>query len=205
MDKIYIYSIKEIENEFEYFISFLDEASKEYILNHKNHQARLQILLDRLLALKYLNTTIFKYNEYKKPYIDNLYFNISHSNDYVVLIVSDDEVGIDIETNRNINEKLIDYVLNEEEKKTLKDNNDFIKIWTKKESIVKCLGTGINTKLKYINTIDNDKLIKINDTNLFLKTINYDNYYISFCKKSIINDYNLEYISADDLIFSRDL
>ena len=65
MDKIYISSIKEIENEFEYFISFLDEASKEYILNHKSHQARLQILLDRLLALKYLNTTIFKYNEYK--------------------------------------------------------------------------------------------------------------------------------------------
>lgn len=205
MDKIYISSIKEIENQFEYFISFLDEASKEYILNHKSHQTRLQILLDRLLALKYLNTTIFKYNEYKKPYIDNKYFNISHSNDYVVLIVSDDEVGIDIETNRNINEKLIDYVLNEEEKKTLKNNNDFIKIWTKKESIVKCLGTGINSKLKYINTIDNDKLIKINDTNLFLKTINYDNYYISFCKKSIIDDYNLEYISADDLIFSRDL
>lgn len=38
------------------------------------------------------------YNEYGKPYLDNgLYFNISHSKNVIVCVISDREVGIDIE------------------------------------------------------------------------------------------------------------
>ena len=140
MDKIYISSIKEIENEFEYFISFLDEASKEYILNHKSHQARLQILLDRLLALKYLNTTIFKYNEYNKPYFKNcpIYFNISHCENMIALIISNKEVGIDIEKIREIkNKEIIAKKLN------IKTNSSYkiIKRFSKMEAYFKKIGT----------------------------------------------------------------
>ena len=36
-----------------------------------------------------------------KPVADHLHFNISHAGDYVVGVVSDDEVGCDIERNVN--------------------------------------------------------------------------------------------------------
>ena len=39
------------------------------------------------------------YNEYNKPYLKNekIYFNISHSNGTIVLVISDKEIGVDVE------------------------------------------------------------------------------------------------------------
>lgn len=58
----------------------------------------------RLILSQYVTThpqnIQFTNNDYGKPYLlmhKNLYFNISHSIDKVLMVVSDTEVGIDIE------------------------------------------------------------------------------------------------------------
>ena len=48
-----------------------------------------------------LSESSLKYSENGKPVADHLHFNISHAGDYVVGVVSDDEVGCDIERNVN--------------------------------------------------------------------------------------------------------
>lgn len=114
------------------------------------------------------------YNEYGKPYIkDNpIYFNISHSGDYTVLAISDQEIGIDIEK-ITMREKVIKKVCNEEEKKLIKTQEDFTLMWVKKESYVKYLGIGLAYDLINVDTL------KLN-----FYIIKFDNYYISIYKEN---------------------
>lgn len=128
-------------------------------------------LLEYVLRGNNVNNSII-YNKYGKPYLkgNELYFNISNKDNITVCIVSDKEVGIDIE--RIIyKERVINRICTEEEKRIIKTPEDFTKIWVKKESYVKYLGIGLEYGLKNINTIalNNFKLLKIKD------------YYISIC------------------------
>lgn len=117
---------------------------------------------DSKFFLKYVlnDNNIFDYsifyNEYGKPYLDNnLFFNMSHSNNITACIISDKEVGIDIEKIK-YNEKVAKRVLNKEEMKILNNSNNkaemFTIFWTIKESYVKLLGIGISYGLKKVDT-----------------------------------------------------
>ena len=90
-----------------------------------------------------------EYKENGKPYLKDckLYYNISHTKKYVAVVVSDREVGIDVETIRERwikryqqLENLANKILSNKEKIIfdLKDTIDdkaayFTEIWTKKE------------------------------------------------------------------------
>ncbi len=98
----------------------------------------------------------YYYNKFGKPYINNLiFFNYSTTKDYIVLVVSTDEVGIDIELcSRLFPNNLINYIYNESDNYQ-KDNYNLLKKWVEKESYLKYLGTGINKKMSDV-IIDND-------------------------------------------------
>ena len=117
---------------------------------------------DSKFFLKYVlnDNNIFDYsifyNEYGKPYLgNNLFFNMSHSNNITACIISDKEVGIDIEKIK-YNEKVAKRVLTKEEMKILNNSNNkaemFTIFWTIKESYVKLLGIGISYGLKKVDT-----------------------------------------------------
>ena len=127
-------------------------------------------LLKRVLNELNINDEII-YNEYGKPYLKNneIYFNISHSNEYTILGISSSEIGVDIEKIRPIKENVINKVCTDDEKKLIKNDKDFTLIWVKKESYVKWVGMGIGYGLKNVDTT------KI--TNFIIKRL--DNYYIS--------------------------
>ena len=110
------------------------------------------------------------YNEYGKPYLkDNqLYFNISHCDDYTVLAISNSEVGVDIEK-ITMKKRIIDRICTDEEKRIIKTPEDFTIIWVKKESYVKYLSIGLTYGLKNVDTLK--------PYNFIIKKI--DNYYIS--------------------------
>ena len=137
---------------------------KLYIGKNKNSQE----MLKKILKKYHLKDDIF-YNEYGKPYLkgNSLYFNISHSHDYTVIVIADSEVGVDIQK-ITFPKKIINHICNDEEKKYLKSPKDFTKMWVKKESYVKYLGIGIGYGLKKVDTLHlpNIKLKK------------YKNYYI---------------------------
>ncbi len=110
-----------------------------------------KILLDFALKCEYGvedYTAVFEKD--KKPYIQNnkAYFNISHSGKYVMCCVSESPVGCDIQMIIKYKEGVAKRFFCEEEAKALSnsDNKDenFIKLWTLKESILKKNGTGIS-------------------------------------------------------------
>ena len=93
----------------------------------------------------------YSYSKYGKPYLkgkENIYFNVSHSRDYVVCAFSDNEVGIDIQVHKKWKKELAQRFFSEEDKKLLArlENEGFAPsemffcMWTVKESYMKLTG-----------------------------------------------------------------
>lgn len=113
------------------------------------------------------------YNEYNKPYLKNekIYFNISHSNGTIVLVISDKEIGVDVEYFVYKESVVRKYFTNNEQNEILNSTNkvyDFTRIWVMKEAFVKMKGIGISyglinvytTKIKeQIELIENEKYL----------------------------------------------
>ena len=88
-----------------------------------------------------------------------LHISFSHSASWVVCAISQSiDIGIDCEPlDRKVNPKIFDRILDEEEKKLLEELSP-LAIWTIKEAVVKCIGTGIRTSLqKYAIKKEGDK------------------------------------------------
>ena len=122
------------------------------------------------------------YHFNKKPYLAShpwLYFNISHSEDFAVIAVSLNKVGIDIEyipEDFDFSNLLPD-VFADNEILAIENANDkkyaFYTSWTRKEAFVKALGKGIDDDFKYIQCLDGQHDI---DTALLKNTQNWQMY-----------------------------
>ena len=91
-----------------------------------------------------------------KPYIagKDIYFNLSHSGDKVMCVISSSEVGCDIEKIRNINLDIAkryffgsEYDLIKKQKSQKNKNDMFFRLWTLKESFMKVTGLGFRLSL----------------------------------------------------------
>lgn len=112
-----------------------------------------EYLLKKVLKKEGIKDIEIIYNDYGKPYLKNkdLYFNISHSNKLTVLVISNKEVGVDVEK-ITMKERIIPRICTSSEQKLIKTPEDFTKMWVKKESYVKYLGIGIAYGLKNADT-----------------------------------------------------
>jgi 4'-phosphopantetheinyl transferase len=95
------------------------------------------------------------YNEHGKPYVlghPEVHFNLSHCRVAVVCALSRHPVGIDVESIRPLNESLVRYTMNDAEVSEImsspRPDLAFTCLWTKKEALLKLLGTGISGKMK---------------------------------------------------------
>jgi len=81
------------------------------------------------------------------PKIPSLFFNVSHSGTLALCVLSEREVGADIETVRPRRAGLPRYALSEEEFAWYQHRGshweDFFTLWTLKEARVKCTGEGL--------------------------------------------------------------
>lgn len=117
------------------------------------------------------------YGKFGKPYLPNypnVYFNLSHSGQYVVCAVSDRPVGIDIQVIRPYYLDVARRVYNPGELEQIKNSADpaseFTKLWTKKEAYLKMLGCGLITDIKATAC----------STASQMKTLKYENTYLSY-------------------------
>lgn len=99
----------------------------------------------------------FIYNEHEKPsfkYFPEIHFNISHCKQGIAVAVDDEPIGIDIECTRHYDEILLDKTMSSVEINEIKCSADpavtFIKLWTKKEAVLKLRGTGIVDDLQSV-------------------------------------------------------
>ena len=94
---------------------------------------------------------------------EDIYFNISHSGNVVVVVVSNVAVGVDIDGNRNFRDNMIDRFYSSNEATWVKENelykNDrFFRIWTMKEAFSKLTGDGLIRTISNVEFIVEKKL-----------------------------------------------
>ena len=109
MIKLYIVDYHEVIPQKEKALSLLTGERLYKALKYVKEEDSLRSITGSLLMRKYTGgLEDIKYDFYGKPYKDSMFFSLSHSNSYVILGVSDSEIGVDIELNSNRNEKLKD-------------------------------------------------------------------------------------------------
>jgi 4'-phosphopantetheinyl transferase len=107
---------------------------------------------------------VLSYSSFGKPFLANdhgIYFNLSHSGNYVGAVFSNQEAGIDVEEIRPLKEPFATagIFMSEREFSFFSDQPEetrqswFYRIWTAKESFIKTKGKGISEGLQSI-TID---------------------------------------------------
>lgn len=193
------YIIDNIENfnedEILLFLNKIPKAKREKIDNYKNKQRRKQsivaeMILSNLLYKNGINYDEIKitYNENGKPYISNfdLYFNISHSYNFVLVAISKNEIGVDIEKIRNIDKRVSKKISKEPStEKILCKSEDILKAFVLKEAYLKLRGWPFS-KLDEIKVKYNEDDIELDDkTCCYTSIINPQEYiaYICECKQ----------------------
>ena len=180
MDKviIYILHISLVKDNLSFMSSFVNPTRKEKAERFVNKNDRLLSLGAGYLLKRYLPKGEIKEKEGGKPYLENgPFFNISHSGDYVILgIHPSRDVGVDVE---RINEQRLDsikFVLNKEE--AIDDMETLFRIWSNKESLVKCTSTGIG-EIKMVNGLPLEGCRIIKNKEYYTKSMIYNNYSLS--------------------------
>lgn len=181
------------------YLPLFNASIQHKILSYHKIDDQLRSFTSELLKNHYLSNLLhidiqeldIRKTKYHKPYIanptlSNIKFNISHSNKYVVMGVYDDkdhDFGIDIEQINNIMEiqELSPIVFSESEQQLINGStNNFFKLWTKKEALIKALGTGFATDFyskTRINLDDNEKTDQYT-----IDTCQVEDYFLSVCK-----------------------
>ena len=179
------------------FYDKIPKLKKDKINKLKNYDSKVRSIIGEMVLKELLvknnvsyNSLDYYINEYGKPYLkdNNIFFNISHSFDYVITAISNNEIGIDIEKVRETPIKTINQFATEKEKEYILSSNKNIeerifKIFTLKEAYFKRLGTNLNNILEVEFIIKNDK-IYCNDKKVKVGFINdIKGYIIAYCEK----------------------
>ena len=170
----------------------------------------LKHIMAKHLGLE-VNDIILAKDHNKKPFLlshPNFFFNVSHAENYAVIAIDINTIGIDIEcTDKDFDYMtIVPSVFSKSEidviNTTKTQKLTFYKFWTRKEAIVKATGKGIDDNFKDIPSIDgfhsvNSKLIN-NINNLKVCTFNIDENYMGSVAY-INDDINFEYLSFSPL------
>ena len=194
--KSYLLDISQLnEEKFNSLLSNVKEYRRNKISKLMMKESKFLSLAVELLIKKacedfgidYENEEIV-FNEHGKPSFNNsgYCFNTAHSGNYALCVISDVECGCDIEKIKEYKQKVADRFFTEGEKKYLELSNDkdtlFYRLWTLKESYLKCIGKGLSAPLNSfeLTSKDNNIIIKGKDEYQFYE-FKHDGYAISFC------------------------
>jgi len=115
------FSKKDIIN----FYDKIPKLKKDKIDKFKNYETKTKSIIGEILLCElltknniYYNNIEYYINDYGKPYLKdkNIFFNISHSFDYIITTISKNEIGIDIEKVRKTPLNIINQFATNEEK-----------------------------------------------------------------------------------------
>lgn len=131
------------------------------------------------------------FNDFGKPFIPDcpVRFNISHSENKVLLSVSSGEVGCDIERIKAIDSGLAKRFFTDDEYRSIMDKGEgyerileFYRIWTLKESYTKALGRGLDIPLNSFSVYIEDGKPRGPEGCEFEQFVTDDGYCCSICR-----------------------
>ncbi len=155
---------------FGYLFQFVEKDKQERIKRLKFKNDKDLTMVGDILAKAAMQKVFgiaaadmkFGVGEFGKPYLashKDAHYNISHSGSIVVCAVYDKPIGIDIQKMNDMNFDSIAkrvFTKNEQEiyfsAPTEMQKEQFYRIWTAKESLIKFLGTGVRDLSKEIDS-----------------------------------------------------
>ncbi len=153
--RIVVYKIGLSENDLETMVC-LNASELGFYATLKNRHKRLEYIATRYIVQKLFGEkTFISYYPTGQPYLNNDYhISISHSNKYIAIMYGSKACGIDIEKPQQKVAQIVHRILSPSEQKHFGNNLDITlatKMWSAKESILKCTG---NNTLSYRDQID---------------------------------------------------
>lgn len=169
--------------EFDAFFALMTEEKKTRVSRFKNADDKKRSVCAEMLAKRMIAEKFFvspcdvriSAKEGGQPLCENfnIHLSLSHSGDYAVCAVSDAPIGIDIQKIVPYNPKTAERVCSPSELYAIENSKDkaaeFIKLWTKKEAVLKMRGTGVICSMK--DCLDGQNV----------KTFHFSNYFVSIC------------------------
>ncbi len=180
---IYILPTSLVQEKRAFVLSFIDKKRKEKAERYIKEKDQLLSLGAGFLLKKYLPEGEVEESAAGKPYLPNgPFFNLSHSGEHVVLAVHPSrEVGIDIERIDETKLDAIRFVLNEREGAPT-DLETLFRIWSNKESLVKCISTGLKS-MKSMDglPLEGERIIDVQ--RYYVKSMVFHGYSLSVSRK----------------------
>ncbi len=194
--KVFALNIKDVPEVylFKPLLSLVDKSKRERLVKFKFQKDLQRGLFADLLIRKFIienyNTRnkdiYFSVNEYGKPYcefIDDFYFNVSHSGNWVVCAVDNKPVGVDIEKISAIDLDISKNFFSDKEHNDLMLSNYpfdyFFALWSLKESYIKFIGKGLSYPLNSFSmNISGENNIRIDSNNKTIENIYFKQYEI---------------------------
>ena len=174
-----------------------EQKEKAFSFTHEIDQIRA--LISSYLKNQLSQENLLK-KKFGKPYFNNgPFFNISHSGRYVVMAVSNKEIGVDIEENNNRDMSSLLRIFNEAEAKMIKEHHDFYYMWCAKESLIKCMGITIGA-VKEIPSLPLNGLKTYKGVDYQCQAFIYDNHIVSITREGK-EEYKIKTIKVDHLPF----
>ena len=198
--KIYAYDITNLPVDFR-DVPLVLEEDINYALHYKKNLDQKQHIVSRYFKRKYVPDCFLSTTE--KPLSKEKFFNISHSGDIVLMAICDTcEIGVDIEYKSEAEGTTVkNYICSKEELDYIKNDSDFYKVWTSKESLLKCCGSGLVNELKKVNSLPIDGVKEYNGKKYYSHYIDYnDAYSISV---TIFSEYDFKIELIEEYLYNN--
>ena len=142
-----------IDDKFEKVFSSVRKDKLKLVTNEEVRLERVAAEILLQYAFKEYGFDIpkeYAYDELGKPVASDVYFSITHTVGAVMVAVSNNPVGVDLEKRRNIDEKIASRILTKEEfdfYNEHKGSEYLLDSFVRKESFFKMTGEGIGSNL----------------------------------------------------------
>ena len=142
--RLTLLDIRKLKPYAEEILLSLPEERRQKAMRYRKEDDRLRSIGSSLLIMQTIGNRKLQYGEYGKPFVLGKHFNVSHSGNYVVLAQAPNSVGVDIEeiVGENLSELAQVSLTRREQLWVEKSSLRFFLLWTRKESLLKCMGTG---------------------------------------------------------------
>lgn len=149
MNHIYVLDIRELAPFREAALPLLSEERRRKALSARTEKDALRSLGAGLLLRRYVGEGPFERGEFGKPFLPGAApFSLSHGGDLAVLAVGQrgTELGVDVEKkDRPWREAVVQRLFTTEEQSRLDGSGEsFFRLWTRKEAVLKCRGSGFS-------------------------------------------------------------
>lgn len=172
-----------------------------------------QLLVHYVFRLTYPDKELpkYDYNENGKPFFaqyPDFQFNISDSKQRVVAAFDTEDVGVDVEYLRTHRPELMQRFFSDEERQSVESQPDddakgraFTMLWSMKEALVKCLGTGIAKDFTNYSVDVENELVSPADSGFMVSgTVVDDDCFVTLCRRGEKPQFDFRFVGIEDML-----